>query len=80
MIHAVARLARLSHRLVWATPLAADPKYRPATRGMAGVLPHLDGLFDGDDLPALAGMLGELDRIERSARGGAARLFERTGS
>lgn len=80
MIHAVARLARLSHRLLWATPLAADPKYRPATRGMAGVLPHLDGLFDGDDLRALAGMLGKLDRIERSARGGAARLFERTGS
>lgn len=80
MIHAVARLARLSHRLVWATPLAADPKYRPATRGMAAVLPHLDGLFDGNGLPALAGMLGELDRIERSARGGAARFFERTGS
>ena len=39
MVHAVGRLARLSHRLIWATPLAADPRYRPATRGMAGVLP-----------------------------------------
>src|SRR4029453_1342276 len=53
MIHAVNRLARLSHRLVCVTPLAADPRYRPLTRAMAGILPVLDGLADGSDLAAL---------------------------
>ena len=80
MIHAVDRLARLSHRLVWATPLAADSNYRPVTRGMAGILPMLDGLFDGSGLPGLERMLRALDRIERSERGQAARLFARAGS
>ncbi|HWK63855.1 MAG TPA: VWA domain-containing protein [Rhizobiaceae bacterium] len=79
MIHAVDRLARLSHRLVWATPLAADPNYRPATRGMAGIMPLLDGLFDGGGLPALERMLHALGRIERMARGQAARSFARSG-
>lgn len=78
MIHAVGRLARLSHRLVWATPLAADPNYRPATRGMAGILPLIDGLFDGGGLQALERMLRKLDRIERLARG-QARAFARSG-
>ena len=77
MIHAVGRLARLSHRLVWATPLAADPRYRPATRGMAGILPQLDGLFDGSGLPALERMLGECGGVEASARGAAGRVFRR---
>lgn len=80
MIHAVGRLARLSHRLVWATPLAADPDYRPATRGMAGIMPLLDGLFDGSGLPALERMLRALGRIERLARGQAARSFARSVS
>lgn len=75
MIHATGRLARLSHRLIWVTPLAADPRYRPATRGMAGILPDLDGLFDGSSLAALERMLGSLDSVERMARGQAARQF-----
>lgn len=75
MIRAVERLARLSHRLVWATPLAADPRYRPATRGMAAILPLLDGLFDGSGLPALDHLLKALDSIERMPRGQAGRAF-----
>lgn len=75
MIHAVERLARLSHRLVWVTPLAADPRYRPATRGMAAILPVLDGLFDGSGLPALERLLHKLDSAERAPRGQAGRAF-----
>lgn len=75
MIRAVERLARLSHRLVWATPLAADPRYRPATRGMAAILPMLDGLFDGSGLPALDRMFAALDAVERAPRGRAGRAF-----
>lgn len=71
MIHAVERLARLSHRLIWATPLAADPRYRPATRGMAGCLPFLDALCDGSSLPALEHMIAGLDAVERMGRGQA---------
>ncbi|MGO4841301.1 hypothetical protein AB4144_54500, partial [Rhizobiaceae sp. 2RAB30] len=67
--------ARLSHRLVWATPLAADPRYRPATRGMAAILPVLDGLFDGSGLPALDRMLAALDAVERAPRGLAGKGF-----
>jgi uncharacterized protein with von Willebrand factor type A (vWA) domain len=76
MIHAVERLARLSHRLVWATPLAADPRYRPATRGMAGVLPLLDALCDAGSLPALERMLAGLDAVERMPRGRAGRRYK----
>jgi uncharacterized protein with von Willebrand factor type A (vWA) domain len=75
MVHAVGRLARLSHRLVWATPLAADPRYRPLTRGMAGALPHLDGLCDAGSLGALERLIFRLDAAEHGPRGQAARRF-----
>lgn len=75
MVHAVSRLALLSHRLVWISPLAADPRYRPATRGMAGVLPHLDALLDGGSLAALEHMVEKLETIEHEPRGQAGRRF-----
>jgi hypothetical protein len=80
MVHAVARMARLSHRLVWGTPLAADPRYRPLTRAMAGGLPHLDGLFDASGLPALERLLARLDAVERAPRGQAGRRFDLSAS
>lgn len=75
MIRAVERLARLSHRLFWVTPLAADPRYRPATRAMAGILPVLDGLLDGSNLTALERMITAVEAAERIQRGQAERLF-----
>lgn len=54
---AVRRLALLGHRLVWWSPLARDPAYRPVTRGMAAVLPHLDVLAGVDDLPSAGDQL-----------------------
>ena len=75
MIHAVTALARLSHRLVWVSPLAADPRYRPLTRAMAGILPVLDALADGSDLPALERLLRRLPAVENAAaRRGRRRL------
>lgn len=47
---AVRRLALLGHRLVWWSPLAADPDYRPLTRGMAAVVPHVHALAGVTDL------------------------------
>lgn len=77
MIHAAERLARLSHRLFWVTPLAADPRYKPATRGMAGILPVLDGLFDGSSLGALERVIARLEAAERLPRGMAGRRLAR---
>jgi uncharacterized protein len=46
-VQAVRRLSRLAWRLVWATPLAADPNFEPKTRAMLRILPALDALVDG---------------------------------
>jgi uncharacterized protein with von Willebrand factor type A (vWA) domain len=66
MAEAARRLARLSHRLVWWSPLACDPAYRPVTRGMHAILGELDVLAGARDLPSL---LEEVRRLpETSAR------------
>jgi uncharacterized protein len=59
MVHAVQRLARLSHRLVWWTPLGLDPAYRPVTRGMAAILPYVQ-LAGARDLESLLERVREL--------------------
>jgi uncharacterized protein with von Willebrand factor type A (vWA) domain len=52
MIGAVHRLKRLSHRLLWWTPLATDPTYQPITRAMAAIRPDVE-LAGARDLPTL---------------------------
>jgi uncharacterized protein with von Willebrand factor type A (vWA) domain len=59
MAHAVHRLARLSHRLLWWTPLGLDPSYRPITRAMAAIQDDLDDLAGARDLPSL------LEQVQR---------------
>lgn len=59
----MAKLARLSHRIVWVNPLKADPRYQPLAGGMRAALPHVDLLVSGHDLSsleALAALLPEL--------------------
>jgi uncharacterized protein len=53
MIDAVHKLSRRSWKLSWLTPLAANPGYRPQTRGLSAVLPFLDDLSDGSSVEAL---------------------------
>jgi hypothetical protein len=50
MVCAVRRLGRLSHRVVWWSPLACDPNYQPLTRAMAAVVGDLDDLVGVGDL------------------------------
>jgi uncharacterized protein with von Willebrand factor type A (vWA) domain len=50
MVRSAERLSRLGHRLIWWSPLACSPTYRPVTRGMAGQLPSLDHLGGVRDL------------------------------
>lgn len=51
---ATARLRGLARHLLWLTPLAADPGYRPETAALRSVLPYLDALRDGSSPQAAA--------------------------
>jgi uncharacterized protein len=57
LVKAVRRLSRLAWRLVWATPLAADPNFEPRTRAMLKILPSLDALVDGSCTQKLSRVL-----------------------
>jgi uncharacterized protein len=75
MVKAVERLTRLSHRLVWWTPLANDPLYVPATRALSACLPFLDVLDCAGSLNSLAQSLAHLSNADCRPRRQAARLF-----
>jgi uncharacterized protein with von Willebrand factor type A (vWA) domain len=59
----VARLARTVHSLIWLNPLAAHSEYRPATRGMQAVLPHVDHLLPAASVMDLRGVVRLLDSL-----------------
>jgi uncharacterized protein with von Willebrand factor type A (vWA) domain len=55
----LARLRRMSHRLIWLNPLLGSEGYEPVTRGMAAALPHTDDFLAAHNVQALD-ELGEL--------------------
>jgi uncharacterized protein len=59
LTRSVRRLSLLAHRLVWWSPLACDPGYRPVTRGMAGVVGHVHALAGVRDLDTALGQVGK---------------------
>lgn len=61
----IARLARSVHRIVWLNPLAARADYRPATRGMQAVMPHIDYLLPAGSVMDLRGVVRLLDSMQR---------------
>lgn len=61
----IARLARSVHRVIWLNPLAARSDYRPATRGMQAVLPHIDHLLPAASVMDLRGVVRLLDSLQR---------------
>jgi uncharacterized protein len=65
----VARLSRLSHRLIWANPRAGRAGFAPTAAGMAAALPHCDQLVEGHSLAAL-------ERLARVVAGAAERQRE----
>ena len=70
MTDAVQRLARLSHRLLWWSPLACDPAYRPVTRAMAAITDQLDALTGVCDLrTAHDQVAGAFPRVPRHHSG-----------
>lgn len=60
-----ARLSRSVHRLIWLNPLAGRPDYRPETRGMRAVMPHIDHLLPAASVDDLAGLVALLDSLTR---------------
>jgi uncharacterized protein len=50
MRDAVAHFARIAWRIVWLTPLAADPGFEPRTAGLVAARPFLDQLGDGGSI------------------------------
>jgi uncharacterized protein len=55
----MARLRRLSHRVVWVNPLKGSPRYEPLARGMAAALPSVDVFVSGHNVESLE----ELGRV-----------------
>lgn len=49
----MARLARVSARIVWVNPLKVTPGYAPLARGMAAALPYVDDFVEGHSVAAL---------------------------
>ena len=53
MAEQMARLHRVTHRLVWVNPLKATPGYQPLAQGMAAALPYVDDFIEGHSLHSL---------------------------
>jgi len=73
MTTAVTRLARMSRRLVWLSPLAARPDYVPSTRAMRAAAPAIDLLDDASSLAAFIRAFAALAPLGRAPRGRALR-------
>ncbi|MDE0217006.1 MAG: VWA domain-containing protein, partial [bacterium] len=61
MAEQMARLHRVTHRLVWVNPLKATPGYQPLAQGMAAALPHVDDFIEGHSLGSLERLAEVLD-------------------
>jgi len=54
---AMARLERLSHRIVWVNPRAAASEFEPLVGGMAAALPYCTTMLSGHSLRAMREVL-----------------------
>ncbi|MDX8453789.1 VWA domain-containing protein [Mesorhizobium sp. VK9D] len=59
---AMRRFSTRAFRLSLATPLAGDPRFRPATSALRAILPLLDDLVDGSSVKGLADFILALAR------------------
>jgi uncharacterized protein len=58
----MARLRRVTHRIVWVNPLKASPGYAPLAQGMAAALPYVDDFVAGHSLAALEQLVEVIGR------------------
>ncbi len=54
LVAAMTKLRALAWRIIWLSPLAADPAYRPETGAMRAILPLIDHLDSGADPASMA--------------------------
>ena len=54
LVAAMERLRALAWAVLWLSPLASDPAFRPETGALNAILPMLDRLGDGSDPSAIA--------------------------
>jgi uncharacterized protein len=70
----MARLARVTHRIVWVNPLKASPGYEPLAGGMAAALPWVDEFVEGHAVASLEQLAALLVRVGNgSDMGGSTR-------
>jgi uncharacterized protein with von Willebrand factor type A (vWA) domain len=67
MANAVARFAQLAWRIIWLTPLAADPGFEPRTAGLVAARPYLDRLGDGGSIDRICAQVLDLAREKAAA-------------
>ncbi len=60
----MARLARLSHRVVWVNPRKQSESYQPLVGAMAAALPHVDAFVSGHSLAAMHEVLDAIGQRE----------------
>lgn len=56
----MARLGRLSHRIVWVNPRASADEFEPLVGGMAAALPHCSVMLSGHSLSAMREVILQL--------------------
>lgn len=54
---AMARLARMAHRIIWVNPRSAAVGFEPLVRGMAAAMPYVDTFVSGHSVAALQRVL-----------------------
>ncbi|MET0901067.1 MAG: VWA domain-containing protein [Mycobacterium sp.] len=64
--HAMARLRRRAHRVVWLNPRAAAPGYRPLAGSMAAAMPHCDLFLPANTLGGLQALLVAIEAFSGS--------------
>ena len=54
LVQAMQRLRALAWHILWLSPLANTPSYKPETTAMRAILPYIDNLADGSSAIAIA--------------------------
>lgn len=67
LVQAMTRLRGLAWSVLWLSPLAADPAYRPETGAMRAILPLIDRLGDGATPQAVAAEILGFSKGARAA-------------
>lgn len=70
LAHAMSRLRRRAHRVVWINPRAGAPGYEPRVAPMAAALPYCDALLPADTFRSLARVIEQIPYVRAGRRAG----------